>query len=516
VQPAAVPSDLISFRIASWNSNIIARDNAACILSDFFHEHRMDIVLLQEPGNLAGVPHEATRDLVVFGCSPVKERIFSPGILVHRRASQHVVWSRHSEHICLVCMHVVCHDTSETFKRILFASVYLPDCAKSFEVFSDALREVDALLDEVWSSPETAWDLLLLAGDLNIEIPVTPLTGKAASAQEWNQRSSAVYEFSLKWHLGWEVSLDHDQYSHINYADKHTSTLDYVLMSSAAGCVASASFRPEIELCHFSDHIPLVGNLTISARRAKRKQRPFKPKLDWKDPLLRNKFAALLLEDNDRGALESVNDFQNSFCKSLKLLQSESRPYGVHVPSCSNIPVSEQCKAERAALAEATSPEMRLQASRALSAKKRKIRNAREAAQFESRALHAPREDKQSGPVHSLCIQDKIVFDPEQWRNEFVKLYRQLFSDPSNNEDVQLARLRSLHEISQSSDKIFLPRWIVLEVFSQCSRKSKTAPGLDGVCWMLLSALPEDIIENLRFALREAHKRRAEPLLHHS
>jgi hypothetical protein len=203
-------------------------------------------------------------------------------------------------------------------------------------------------------------------------------------------------------------------------------------------------------------------------------------------------------EDLVGGCIPDVSALEACILKNMALSAKQCTPYGVFEANENNTPIKELVREESAALAAAVTPNSRYAASKTLFAKRKQIKRRREELAFDTKCLCAPREDKKTRPTTSLLIEGVQTYDPQVWKAEFLSLYAALYTDEANNVDVQKARLHALHVSSATSSRIFVPRWMVFETFSQCARKSKTAAGLDNISWTILSLLPVDVVEDMR------------------
>jgi hypothetical protein len=111
----------------------------------------------------------------------------------------------------------------------MFVSAYLPDSQKSWDLYEGAVRALDALLEEIWCN--SAWTSICLGGDLNCElVPVDGVLGENCSGIRGCDRCGLLMDLSKKWMLGWDTSfMDKNQYTHMHYSHKVTSTLGYML-----------------------------------------------------------------------------------------------------------------------------------------------------------------------------------------------------------------------------------------------------------------------------------------------
>jgi hypothetical protein len=205
------------------------------------NEYKHDIVLVQEPGMLCDEwLLEASMPVQRFGHpNPSVDTARVPCILVKRRLSPQVVWARSTNNACYLMMKSC---DAPSAKHVLYVSVYLPDSTKEAAVFQNALGAVEHDLDDIWGS--SPWDVLVFGGDLNIQVPVTDLTGQAATGAVWDGRASLVYEFTLKWNLSWAHCLQHTSYTHRAFNGGAVSVLDYILTACVAGVSCAASFAP--------------------------------------------------------------------------------------------------------------------------------------------------------------------------------------------------------------------------------------------------------------------------------
>jgi hypothetical protein len=147
------------------------------------------------------------------------------------------------------------------------------DCGYHNTTYHDVLSFADECLSELWQA--RPWKHLILAGDLNVQVPSAPPFGPAVSGRAWCQRSELLVCFLEKWSLT-PVSTFCDEVSYTHIADDNisTSVLDYIYLGAE-----------NIEILHFPVN---PGNKLRAAqfrfRRSEKNPSQVKPVPNFKIP----------------------------------------------------------------------------------------------------------------------------------------------------------------------------------------------------------------------------------------
>jgi hypothetical protein len=112
-----------------------------------------------------------------------------------------------------------------------------------------------------------------------------------------------------------------------------------------------------------------------------------------------------------------------------------------------------------AALQEAETREESFACAREIYRLRRKWRDEIKADSFAADALRMPRADrKKGGQVSELDIGGRLTSKPEDWSKGILDFYRGLYTDPLNDVEGRLSRLRTGAE---HEAYIHLPLWVV-------------------------------------------------------
>jgi hypothetical protein len=381
--------------------------------------------------------------------------------------------------------------------RILLASIYLPCHSKGDGAFSAAIAEIDSLLEDRWVA--APWSFLVFGGDANTEVPSQPHFGPACTGGAWSARSEALAKFVAKWNGAWTSTFNNDacSYTHLHHVHKSTRVIDYIWCSTCSGTDFHATTHVAYQLCIKSDHYPIMVDITLKhggSRKVPRRKIPWKPKCNFADVRVQNRFAALMDHAvySDEG--QDLSVFSSNIRTAMDFSQNFEAPVSVSVGHS----IRDQLGPLYLAVDVAPDAVSRQQAIKTLNGHKKVIKRAKATNQFLSCALRAPRDDKNTkSGIKPLFVDGNLSFCAADWEKEFRALYVGLYDDPHNSLDVQNDRLEHLRSLMSCEDRIIVPEFLVYEILAQGRRKSKTAPGIDLISWGALACLPPRAVSRL-------------------
>ena len=151
---------------------------------------RHAIVLIQERGALP--PGNRNGHLIVADATHDR----TPAIVVHRALTSKLIESFAGPHFASVVLR-----RAEDKKLCVYISVYLPDTWKGWELFHDALMNLDLNLQGL-QRRLGRFAHILLGDDLNTQTASDGISiGPAVSGSGVSDRASALLVFSCKWDL---------------------------------------------------------------------------------------------------------------------------------------------------------------------------------------------------------------------------------------------------------------------------------------------------------------------------
>ena len=254
-------------------------------------------------------------DAVLFPPS----RANGPCILLNSDLTKHCCWQESMDFVSAASLEI-------DGCRILLASIYLPCHSKGDGAVTAAIAEIDALLEDRWVA--APWSFLVFGGDANTEVPSQPHIGPACTGGAWSARSEALAKFVAKWNGTWTSTFNNDtcSYTHLHHVHKSTRVIDYVWCSACSGTDFHATTHVAYHLCIKSDHYPIMVDITLKhggGRKKPRRKIPWKPKCNFADVRVQNRFAALMDhavcndEDQDLSVfssnIRSAMDFSQNF-----------------------------------------------------------------------------------------------------------------------------------------------------------------------------------------------------------
>ena len=380
----------------------------------------------------------------------------------------------------------------------MLVSVHLPNrtkCTREGICLENVMKCLADALDVQWLC--CAWNVLVVGGDFNIQLPPNGSLGPGVSGSEWGERQDVLWSFAQKYQLEWtSTQVPANSYTHLHYRHKTQHVIDYVLVSTSAGTRTVKDVDIKYEACFDSDHYPIYVNLSIDGKKPRPKKKHFHHRVF--DLKVQNRFQ-VLLED----CIDDIHDDVHAEPVSKITLGDFGRCLTNAIDIASKIPfVRAEKQSIRQALHvqfdgvnNALDPASRRAALKILAHAKRQIIRTRNIEKFANNALTAPRDDKaKKCGTMPMSINGALSFVPAQWETEFRSAYKDLFVDCHNSADVQDDRLQRLRVEMQCEDRILVPQFLVSEVLSQGRRKSGTAPGSDRITWSALNCLPERAI----------------------
>ena len=380
----------------------------------------------------------------------------------------------------------------------MLVSVHLPDrtkCTREGICLENVMKCLADALDVQWLC--CAWNVLVVGGDFNIQLPPNGSLGPGVSGSEWGERQDVLWSFAQKYQLEWtSTQVPANSYTHLHYSHKTQRVIDYVLVSTSAGTRTVKDVDINYEACFDSDHYPIYVNLSIDGKKPRPKKKHFHHRVF--DLKVQHRFQVLLQD-----CIDDIHDDVHAEPVSKFTLGDFGRCLTSAIDIASNnLFVRAEKQSIRQALHfqfdgvnNARDPASRRAALKILAHAKRQIIRTRNIEKFANNALTAPRDDKaKKCGTMPMSINGALSFVPAQWETEFRSAYKDLFVDCHNSADVQDDRLQRLRVEMQCEDRILVPQFLVSEVLSQGRRKSGTTPGSDRITWSALNCLPERAI----------------------
>jgi hypothetical protein len=398
-------------------------------------------------------------------------------------------------------------------KLLWFISIYLPDSWKPLYELEAAIQNTDALFCahlHALGLPAA----VLVGGDFNVQLPPSESVGPFASASTWNERATLVAMFASKWNLQWSSTfmtapINTSPFTHIDMRDKSKRVLDYVCCSYSSAFGVSCSMKYDID--YNSDHSAISFVVTPTGRKPRIKQKPFGDhSIHW-TPLCKYTVGEYFESSAVKTSLETggIEHLQLHLkrCHEILGVMHPRRPK----PSLFDFSVPVQNA--YSALAEATTPDETKQAARNLYRAKRSVLDAHRG-DLLARETRAKLKTKPKNAARALSINCGGVpsADRSKWDAEAFAYYAKLYKDTSavveggkpkidQNERARLValqraricELRAAHEAS-AGYRFAIPVWVLLETRALFIRKAATAPGMDGISWKLLGALPNSSV----------------------
>lgn len=349
------------------------------------------------------------------------------------------------------------------------------------------LAPIQTVLDELWVSD--AWQLMLMVGDFNVQVPAGGPFGPSASGH-WSQRLEDLLEFTNKYHLEWTSTFDIVDPTHVHKSSKTRRSLDYILMAKAAGISIGAKCRLCPEASISSDHLPLLLDFTLPTKSRRSKQ-PSVRRLPRMSGKTANRFGSLMEE---RASSGGALGFEALGRLIVDCHEQAVRDVPPDKPQEADL--AEMLRAPKVSMASATSGAEVHAALQEVTKQKRAFLKKRAEARFIRASLGAPREDKakhNTSVIHPLEVDGVPTSDPELWKQEFKKALTRLFWDASNNLEVQTARLTRLQELARDEPRLAVPLFLLEEGISRARRKSGSTPGRDRVTWNAIACLPASV-----------------------
>jgi hypothetical protein len=406
-----------------------------------------------------------------------------------------VIFSHTSHHAAAVVLHT---DTG----NIAFISAYLPDAWKPGPVFYNALEQMQRLLQQIRASCGLG-TAFVLGGDLNVELASCAHVGPAVTGSQTNDRAAALLCFAVANNLVWSSTQNTDMeywtFMHKSAVFPRKMVLDYVLTSPRI----CAAHHVRYDIDYNCDHraidttisLPGKTRITYVARRA-----------DFKNPHTQA-FVAHAVEAAAYGEqFKDVAEFQTflkAVCNAAPVYQKPKQD----MPSA--------LKNSFAALRDFEGPsEEKVRLARQTYRARRNWWDEQQKASAPARLLKLCRKsagkDKSSRKTASLKIGDIPSSDPGVWATEISNHYAKQYHDDSIRGGVvdetrrrellrlQKERLLTLRAKALGEPHLHIPLWLVLEAKSRFCAKPPTAPGIDMVCWSMLSLLPDRFWESVR------------------
>ena len=462
--------------------------NCASNEQTFAIEGRREIVLLQESGGLGTSWPIENSDYELLG--PISDN--SPCILLSSRFFKRVSWHNLHEYWSAVQL------TLDDECVVMLVSLHLPDrtkCTRDGICLKNIMKCFTDALDAQWLI--CSWNVLVMGGDFNTQLPPNGMLGPGVSGTEWGDRQDLLLNFASKYQLDWtSTHVPANSYTHLSYSHKTQRVIDYVLVSSASGTRTVRDVDIKHEACFDSDHYPIFVNLAIAGKRPCPKRKYHHGRVF--DLKVQNRFQ-VLLED----CIDDIHDDVHAEPISKITLGEFGRCLSDAIDIASKIP-SERVEKQSIFQAlhvqfddvhNASDPASRRAALKILAQAKMQIIRDRNIEKFANNALTAPRDDKtKKCGTMPMSINGELTYSPALWESEFRSAYKDLFVDCHNSAEVQDDRLQRLRVEMRSEDRILVPQFLVSEVLSQVRRKSGTSPGCDRITWSALNCLPERAI----------------------
>jgi ribonuclease HI len=482
-----------NWRCVVWNANNISPCNAPTIAHNFIDMHKTQVIMLQEFGNLSvDACTECFPSYVAFGIGAhsheASQGTANPVTLLHTSLAKASNWECYTPHACLVQCRV--GDI-----EILFANLHLPDSTKCTRIgvsFDTVLDEISLLLEARWLT--VPWNILILGGDFNVDLPRAVSTGGFCTGTSLGNRESAVACFVNKWHLEWTSSFidcePSERYTHIHYTTKTARVIDYVCTSVTSNTPAKIVASIDHTCSVVSDHYPIFFDIQLHKKMPKKRWAP-KLNLD-RSTDLKNRFSALC-EDIDGNTAENLQEGLKCVVQKL----GEERRWS---PAPAQPPhLNDLLKNEHEAYAQADSLEAKKAALKTINQKKKHILKQRADDKFDKCCLSAPRLDKSKSPgiIFPIEVEGRKTYNVQEWSEAFCSYYTSLFADPTNTFECQEQFLAELRSEMAATDRIVIPLFVLRDALSRGRQRSNTAPGADNLTWHVLAHLPDKFLLRL-------------------